>query len=293
MQRLKAYITISFAYIFACALACVLFVSLTAKDPDTTDIIIALLIADITATVIIWGFGLGFKNSSFYDPYWSLIPWLMVLAVMIRFDKWSLNNILFLAIFGIWSWRLTINWAYTCESIKTQDWRYTMYKQQNNTFMWHVINFFGINLMPTLLVFAALIPAIVTVLINTTPNGFSFVGAAIILLGTVLEFFADIQMHSFRKSNRDKNRVQDTGLWKYSRHPNYLGEISVWIGVFVFMLSADISKWYLITGALLMLGLFYFISIPMMEKRQKSKRPDYKLYQQTTSKLLLLPPKRL
>ena len=56
MQRLKAYITISFAYIFACALACVLFVSLTAKDPDTTDIIIALLIADITATVIIWNF---------------------------------------------------------------------------------------------------------------------------------------------------------------------------------------------------------------------------------------------
>ncbi len=211
---------------------------------------------------------------------------------MIKYEKWGLNNILFFALFSIWSWRLTINWAYTCESIKTQDWRYTMYKQQNSVFIWHIINFFGINLMPTVLVYGALIPGIITVLADSAVNVFSLVGAAIILCGTILEFFADIQMHTFRKNNTDKTGVQDMGLWKYSRHPNYLGEISVWFGVFVFMLSADISKWYLITGALLIFCLFNFISIPMMEKRQKSKRPAYEKYQQTTSKLLLLPRKK-
>ncbi len=284
MQRLKAYIII--------ALAWFLFVNLTEKNTETLNIILALFIADAVATVVIWAFGLIFKNSSFYDPYWSLIPWLIIFALLIKLDKWGLNNILFFAVLGVWSWRLTINWAYTCESIKTQDWRYTMYKQQNNTFMWHIINFFGINMMPTILVFAALIPGIITVLINTAPNVFSLIGTAIILLGTLLEFFADMQMHFFRKNNTDRDRVNDSGLWKYSRHPNYFGEISVWFGVFIFMLSADISKWYLVIGAVLMFCLFNFVSIPLMEKRQKSKRQAYEEYQQTTSKLLLLPPKK-
>ena len=56
---------------------------------------------------------------------------------------------------------MTINWAYTCKDIKTEDWRYTKYRAENKVVVWHIINFFGINLMPTLIVFTALIPAII------------------------------------------------------------------------------------------------------------------------------------
>ena len=108
-----------------------------------------------------------------------------------------------------------------------------------------------------------------------------------------MEFFADIQMHKFKKKNTDKDKVCDVGLWKYSRHPNYLGEILVWVGVYVFMLAVVPEFWYFGIGAILMFCLFYFISIPLMEKRQMERRAGYAQYRAKTSKLLLLPPKKI
>jgi len=117
------------------------------------------------------------------------------------------------------------------------------------------------------------------------------IGAAIMLLGTALEFFADIQMHKFRKNNTDKDKVCDVGLWKYSRHPNYLGEILVWVGVYAFWLALAPELWPLGIGAVAMFCLFWFISIPLMEKRQLERRAGYAEYRAKTSKLFLLPPK--
>ena len=292
MKRVNAYLVIAGAYAVACVAGYLVFYGLCDAGSGAAEIIWALLAADVVMTVIVWGFGLLFNNSSFYDPYWSLIPWLMILAVMLRFSLLGAGNIVFLGVFGIWSFRLTLNWAYTCENIKTQDWRYVMYKENNKPFMWHLINFGGIHMVPTLLVFLGLVPAVIFVLANTGVSFMLLLGCAVMLLGTALEFFADTQMHQFRKDPSNIGKVIDTGLWSVSRHPNYLGEITVWLGVFLPMLSFNAEGFYWVAGFFMMVLLFMCVSIPLAEKRQTAKRPDYADYKKRVSKLLPLPRKK-
>lgn len=293
MERVKAYLLIGLSYVVACAAAVLVFIFAAPVGSAPLRVMLIMLAADAVATVIVWAFGLIFKNSSFYDPYWSLIPWLIILTMMIRYNLFGATNVILLIALGFWSWRLTFNWAYTCENLQTQDWRYTKMKADNKPAVWHILNFSGIHMMPTLFVFAGLSPAMLLVLENTAFNALSLIGAAVIVLATLIELFADISMHRFRKENKDKNAINERGLWNFSRHPNYLGEISVWFGVYLMAVVVCPHLWFTIFGAISMVILFCFISIPMMEKRQLVRRPLYADYQKTTSMLLLMPKRKI
>lgn len=252
------------------------------------NLLLRLFVFDIIATTIIWILSLIIKNSSLYDAYWSITP--MILTTYLLLNKeLNIYHIIFLIAFFAWSLRLTINWIYTFKGIKWIDWRYQMYKENNNFFVWHIINFFGIQMMPTLFVFAGFMP--IYYILNLDINTFSLVGSFVIIIGVIIEFLADNKMHFFLKNTKE-NKTCDQGLWKYSRHPNYLGEILIWIGVYLVLLFNDTSKWYLCFGAIIMIILFNFISIPLMEKRQKTRRNDYGEYIKKTSRLLILPNKK-
>lgn len=249
-------------------------------------LLLRLFLFDIVATVIIYLLSLPIKNPSLYDAYWSLTPFVMLTYLLLTGKDFNLFHFLLFAVFSIWSFRLTINWVVTFGGRNWIDWRYRQLKEQNSPVLWPVIDLFGIMLMPTLLVFAGFVPLVFAFTIEL--NALSLIGMLFILLGTTLEFFADRQMHSFLKY-AEKGQVIDCGLWKYSRHPNYLGEIIVWVGVYFSLFPASPAHWFTFGGAVLMILLFNFISIPLAEKRQIAKREAYALYRQSTSRLLLLP----
>jgi len=303
MKRLKAYLIMSVPYIIGCAGGWIIYwyfgnyiypSNQLNLFYGTFTLLSGLLLADVFCTIVVWAFGLIFKNSSFYDAYWSLIPWLMLFNIMIIGSRWKEPaSVLFFVVFSMWSWRLTINWAYTCKDMKTEDWRYAKYRTENGKFKWHIINFFGIHLMPTLIVFIALFPGILLLGYSDGDIGvFNILGAVIILAGTALETIADISMHRFRKNNTDPQAINDKGLWKYSRHPNYLGEIMIWIGVYVSAAAVDAlyfsAAWWFI-GVIAMILLFTCVSIPLMEKRQTIRRPAYAEYKKRTRMLLPIP----
>ena len=77
------------------------------------------------------------------------------------------------------------------------------------------------------------------------------------------------------------------GLWKYSRHPNYLGEVSFWFGIYIFALASELASLWLLACPSVMLALFVFISCPMMDNRSLKKRPDYKEYMDKTPQLIM------
>jgi steroid 5-alpha reductase family enzyme len=103
-----------------------------------------------------------------------------------------------------------------------------------------------------------------------------------------MQGIADIQMHKFRK-NRNGSFIR-VGLWKYSRHPNYLGEILMWWGVGLSVVFACPSAWYLLVGAIANTVLFLVVSIPMADKRQ-SKKDGFVEYKKQTR--MLLPIKKI
>lgn len=253
-----------------------------------TDTMLKLFVFDSVATVVVFVFSVIFRNSSVYDAYWSVAPMIMIIWIFAAAGKFNVMQIVFMIVFLIWSIRLTINWITVFTDFSYEDWRYKKFRNETPKLLWPIVNFFGIHYMPTLVVFAGMLPLFA--ISNTQIGIISIPGILVMVFGIAMEFFADKQMHHFL-NNSQNGEVCEVGLWKYSRHPNYLGEISFWLGVYLVMLPYDIKHWFYGIGALSVFILFNIVSIPLMEKRQLSRRAAYKEYKLRTSRLLLLPRK--
>lgn len=241
---------------------------------------------DTVATVVTFVFSVILVNSSVYDAYWSLTPMVMALCLFIGNRAFSPYRMAFLAAFLLWSVRLTVNWISVFTGFDYEDWRYRKFRSETPKPLWPAVNFFGIHYVPTLVVFLGMLP--IFEIVDRPLGPLSLPGIALIPAGVCLELCADRQMHAFW-ANGPQGTVCDRGLWKCSRHPNYLGEITVWLGVFLTMLPYAPERWYYGAGFAAVALMFETISIPLMEKRQLTRRPAYADYRKKTSRLLLLP----
>ena len=251
---------------------------------------ISVLLADVIATVIVWASGVILRTASAYDPYWSLQTLAIYICLLYKNQNWHVGTILLLVVISLYSFRLTLNFILGFHSLSYVDWRYKMLKEKTGKF-YQVVNLFGICMFPTLVVYAASLPVMAYASIQTF-SAFDIIGLSVIVLGILLELIADIQMKKFVKNRSDRSQVLDKGLWRYSRHPNYLGEISIWFGVALTLIISHFNYWFFIAGAVINLLMFLFISIPMEEKHFKEYKPDYEQYKNDTSMLLILPKKK-
>ena len=259
----------------------------------------ALFCADVLATVVIWLFGLLYENVSVYDPYWSVFPPVTFLLWAFYTHTWSLPVIFVLVASWYWGWRLTRNWAITFKGIAHEDWRYTQYRSKHPA-IFHIINFFGLNMMPTLVVFLAMLPGlelfewslgvedIHALYRNGNYSGIYCavhlgIGFLICITAATIQLIADKQIHDFRAAH--PGQYCNVGLWKRGRHPNYFGEILFWWGMWVMYTSLFGFNW-LILGPIAMTALFLGISIPLMEKRQLKNKPGYAEYRKQTRMLI-------
>jgi len=289
-NRYVALIVCFFAYIAAFVVCYLLYPWIDHLDP-----LLSAALLDAAATVFIFAVSLLFNNSSFYDPYWSVAPVPIVVF-------WSLNalpghanpvrQILIISLILIWAIRLTWNWARRWNGFSDEDWRYSGFRSQFGKTYW-IISFVGIHFFPTAAVFAGLLPVYAALTSAGSPIGFiDLIAGMITLHAIILETAADEQLRRFTGTNRIPGNFLRSGLWKYSRHPNYLGEVTFWIGLFLFSLASGEFHWWYLAGPVVMVLLFRFISIPMIEKRMKERRKGYQKYISTTSSLILWPPKK-
>ncbi len=244
-------------------------------------VFINLLIADVVATAVVFAFSVIFNNASVYDPYWSVQPIVITVAFAIG-KTLSPVRILMLVAVCIWGIRLTVNWAYTFHGFSYQDWRYVMLKEKTGK-IYPVINFLGIHLFPTLVVYACVLPLVYVFAYDLVFSRWCVFPFLLSIFAVVLQGTADVQMHIFRK-NKTGVFIRN-GLWKYSRHPNYLGEILMWWGIALVPLTANSNAWHLCLGALVNTLMFLCVSIPMADKRQ-SQKEGYSEYKKQTRRLL-------
>lgn len=254
------------------------------------NLVLKVFIFDIIATVIVYIFSVIFKNSSVYDPYWSVLPGGVAIYLLIENGNISTTHLLVLLAILIWSFRLTINWIIVTSGFSYEDWRYKHYREKagKNKLMWFIYNLFGIHLVPTLFVFGGMLPMFDIFALEAL-NPWTYVGIFIILLGVTFELLADTSMHKFLDSK--EKGVCKKGVWKYSRHPNYLGEMTNWVGIFVCMIVNTQTHWYYVVGCLMIIFMFNVISIPLAENRLMPMILEYKEYRETVSRFLLLPNK--
>ena len=248
---------------------------------------INLLISDIAATVFVFIFSVIFRNASVYDPYWSVQPIVIVLCYALG-SKLTFATFLILISVFYWGIRLTGNWAYTFGGLNCQDWRYTKFEKETGK-LYQFISFTGIHMMPTLIVYLCTLPAVFVIKNEVHANAGSITGTVICICAATLQLVSDTQMHRYRKSGR--HGLIRTGLWKYARHPNYLGEILMWWGIGIQAVSVMPQYWWLLAGALANTVMFFTVSIPLADKRQ-SQKPGYAEYKASTRSLLPVPKKQ-
>ena len=278
-NKTVSIVIIGIIYLIAILLGYFVFITLNKGLHE----LVVLFLADVVATVVVWGFGLFYKNVSVYDPYWSVAP--PVMFTIWAFYKSTFTLPVVLLLIAVWYWgiRLTGNWAYTFKGLAHEDWRYTRYRETQSPFIFHIINFFGLNMMPTVLVFAAMLPGFGLFESTETANILTWLGFAICISAATLQLVADTQIHRFHEEH--PGQYCDVGFWKHGRHPNYLGEISMWWGVWT-MYASVYGLDCLILAPVAMTALFLFISIPMMERRQLQNKPGYAEYKKKTRMLI-------
>ncbi len=260
--------------------------------PETiSNIWLKITIWHIYATLFVYFGSLVLKNSSLYDPFWSVAPLAIVIYLATISENSFLTNLIILIPIIFWGIRLTRNWIVGWPGLSHEDFRYIDLK---NTY-WiksEINNLFGIHLFPTLIVNLSLYPLLYVFTFEISITFSLCISLLFTLLAVVLETIADEQMRNFRNNPANKGKTMKFKLWKYSRHPNYLGELLFWFGICLIGINSDAAPILIILCPIPMMMLFVFVSCPLMDERSLKNRSDYQEYMEKTSQLLLLPPKQ-
>jgi len=288
LGKARSLALVTVAYVVAVAVAAVWLI----WGVHTGRLWLDTLIADVLATLVVFVFSRAYGNSSFYDAYWSVVPPVMLWYWWSQSGVQQLRCWLISLVVLLWAIRLTANWLYSFPGLHHEDWRYPMFRERAGRWEF-IVDLVTIHLIPTLLVFAGMLPAYVAVTRPGADIGWLTAVATVVGLAAVaLELAADVQMHRF-VATKAAGEAMDRGLWAWSRHPNYFGEFSFWVSLALFgVATAPADAWWLSLGALGMLGMFLGGSIPMMETRSLERRPEYQAVIDRVSRFVPRPPRR-
>ena len=270
IPKSEALVRVTVVYVIA------LFVAGLVLIISTAEPLWRALWADLAATLVVFGASRWHRNSSFYDAFWSVIPPVLMLWWMVVGSSAStIREMLVLALLLFWATRLTCHWAYYWPGLHHEDWRYGMLREQagRNAF---AVDLMGVHVFPTIQVFLGMLPVYAVTVIGDQPlNVIDGLAALVMFAAITLQMTADVQLHAFAAQAKPGDTLE-TGLWSRSRHPNYLGEIGMWVGLALFGLAAyPQGAGWVGLGALAMILMFRYASIPMMEKRSLARRPEY------------------
>jgi steroid 5-alpha reductase family enzyme len=289
MAATRDYAAIVFAYVLCLAAGAAVLWGVELPPPWD------MFAADVVATLVIFGFSRAFRNSSFYDAYWSVLPPLFALYwyfVNAAAGVDPLRALLVIALVWLWGIRLTANWAVHWGGLTHEDWRYPIVRARaGGAAVW--ADLFGLHMFPTVQVFLASLPIYAVMTRGQAPLGWLDALAIVVTLGAiVIETVADLQLRAFIKRKQPGTFIT-SGLWAWSRHPNYFGEIGFWWGLMLFGLAAAPDQWWwIVPGALTMTAMFAFASIPFMDQRSLERRPGYAEHMRRVSAIVPLPPRR-
>lgn len=190
----------------------------------------------------------------------------------------------------LWGFRLARH-IFRRHKNKPEDSRYAAWRKQWGK-IFYLRSYLQVFLLQGVFLFLIASP---TLLLNqatrTTYPLLIYLGIAVWLGGFVFESVADTQLARFVRNPANAGKVMQSGLWRYSRHPNYFGEVTMWWGIFIVALSVP-NGIYTIVGPLTITTLILFVSgIPLLEKRYKDQ-PEYQVYSRRTSVFIPLPPRK-
>lgn len=233
--------------------------------------------ADLVATLVVFGFSAAANNSSVYDPYWSVAPPVIAAYWIAPGDGGAALSIILVLVL-VWGARLTANWAIRWQGLEDEDWRYREFRFDAGRWYWPV-SLAAIHLFPTAAVFLGLLPLYFASAIGTATSGTgagpspastAAVSGIFVVAGSIIvESLADNQLRAHRREAPGTRCRR--GLWGIVRHPNYVGELGFWLGLYLASLGLG-APWWTGVGVVIMFGIFFGYSIPTMNRHLQTKQ---------------------
>ena len=237
-----------------------------------------------------WAISLIRNNVTHVDSMWSLFFLLAAIVSVLQQTVISNRAMIVLALVSLWALRLCIyltwrNWG------PHEDSRYIKIRQNNqpNFRLKSIYIIFGLQAVLAWVGASSLFGAIGS---SIALNIIDTVGITLVIVGLFWETIADWQLSYFKSNQNNKGKVLDTGLWRYSRHPNYFGEFTVWWGFYCIALAA--GAWWTVISPLLMTILLLKVSgVSLLESTIIERRPAYVEYIKNTNAFFPGAPKKL
>ena len=242
--------------------------------------------------LILWIISLTIKNSSIVDIYWGfgfvLVGWLYFLLTP---NGFLLRKIVLLVLSSIWGLRLTLH-ILMRNFGKPEDFRYQKWRSESPR-IWWLKSLFQVFLLQGSLMWVISAP-LLAAQVSTSAQRltiFDFLGIAIWVIGFFFESLGDAQLTKFKSNPANKGKVLSTGVWRYSRHPNYFGDSTQWWGYYLMALAAG-GWWTVFSPILMTLFLIKVSVVALLEKTIVNRKPEYAEYIRTTSPFIPWFPKK-
>jgi steroid 5-alpha reductase family enzyme len=231
------------------------------------------------------------KRNDVADIAWGLGFVLLAWTSYLISNDSGIRGLLAGVLVSVWGLRLAWH-IYTRNKRKTEDSRYLSWRKEWGKWF-YLRSYAQVYLLQGVLLFLIILPVL---LINKNAgkalNHLDVVGVVIWLIGFFFESVGDAQLAKFMKNPINKGKLMQQGLWRYTRHPNYFGEVTQWWGIWLIALSAP-NGWLGIIGPITITILILFVSgVPLLEKKYAG-RADFEEYKKRTSIFIPFPPKKI
>ncbi len=262
--------------------------------PDLLLLFAANFAVAIGAVVLLWLASIPLRDVSIIDMFFAIILLAITVVSYLWGDGVAARKNLVLVLVGLWALRISVhlirrNWG------RGEDPRYTKLRGWTNddrSFVW--LSLHKVFLLQGVVIWFVSLPVQVaqTYATPVALGWFAWLGIVLWAVGLAFETVADLQLTRFRADPSNKGKVLNTGLWAYSRHPNYFGELCVWWGLF--LVACDNPLGFLtVIGPLLYTYLIVNVTGKRtLDKKLAREKPGYAAYMTSTSGLIPMPPRQ-
>lgn len=230
--------------------------------------------------IITWLYSLYRRDVSIVDSLWSLMFLVAALVYAWQAPTRGLHTVFIFVLVAVWALRLSIhltvrNWG------EPEDRRYREIRR-NNEPHFGVKSLYIIFGLQGMLAWIISIPLLFALFARSGFHWLDIIAAGLWLFGFFFEAVGDYQLMKFKQDESSQGKVLDTGLWHFTRHPNYFGEACIWWAYFLFAIPS--GGWWTLYASVLMTFLLLKVSgVGLMEKDISQRRPEYQSYIERTN----------
>jgi steroid 5-alpha reductase family enzyme len=231
-----------------------------------------------------------FKRNDVVNVAWGLGFIFIAWANLVLFQNFSIQNLLISLFVTVWGGRLSLHLGQRFFN-EPEDFRFALLRKKWGK-LFYIRSYFQIYMLHGVALILVALP-----ILGTQTHGFyslywwNYIGVLLWLIGMFFQTVGDYQLQRFKKYRKTKNAVLNSGLWKYSRHPNYFGEVLLWWGIFLLALPVQNPLILLISPIVVTFFVIGFSGMPKMKKRWRFHKV-YQKYAQKTSAFFPLPPRK-